>query len=143
MTSVKRTDCNRDYPRRTSLHTHANSRTHWLIGLASALVIGVTGCSTAVGTDMPQREPVLKTIRDQGWLFNKHVIDTAVGGDQNQVIVSGPLAERTPDSRHVPNGWKVTQYSSVTLQNNNGTWQVISKTPVIREPISTRERWLR
>ena len=117
--------------------------TRLLAGLATALVIGLAGCSTAVGTDMPQRESVLKTMRDQGWLFNKHVIDTAVGADQNQVIVSGPLAERTPDNRHVPDGWKVMQYSSVTLQNNNGTWQVASKTPVIREPLSTRERWLR
>lgn len=131
MTSVH---CNRGRSGRTSFR--------WLAGLAGTLVIGLSACSTAVGTDMPQREAVLKTIRSQGWLFNKHVIDTAVGVDQNQVVVSGPLAARTPDNRHVPNGYKVTQYSSVTLQNNNGEWQIVSKTPVVREQLTTRERWL-
>ncbi len=128
----------------TSVHCNRGRTTmRWTASLLAALSIGLTACSTAVGTDMPQREAVLKTMRDQGWLFNKHVIDTALGTDQNQVVVSGPLAERTPDDRHVPGGWKVMQYSDVTLQNNNGTWQVVSKTPVVREPISTRERWLR
>ena len=57
-------------------------------------------------------------------------------GEQDLVYVHG-------EAESLPDGWKVMQYSSVTLQNNNGTWQVASKTPVIREPISTRERWLR
>lgn len=110
--------------------------------LASALLLPLTGCSTAVGTDLEPRVEVLQLMRDQGWLFNKHVIDTVYGKDQNQVIVSGPLAHRTPDNRHVPNGHLVTQYSEAVVERHDQQWQVVAATKVVRDQLTTRERWL-
>ena len=111
--------------------------------MASALLLPLTGCSTAVGTDLEPRVAVLQTMRDQGWLFNKHVIDTVYGKDQNQVIVSGPLAHRTPDNRHVPNGYLVTQFGEAVLEKQaDGHWQIVAATKVVRDQLTTRERWL-
>lgn len=110
--------------------------------LAAATFAGLTSaCSSAVGTDLAPREDILKTLRNQNYLFNKHVISTRFGNGPNQVIVSGQLAHRVPDNRHVPDGWKVSQLREIVVDNVNGTWQVTSTTPVHREQLSTRQRW--
>ncbi len=109
--------------------------------LASSAFAAVTGCSSAVGTDLAPREDILKTLRSQGYLFNKHVISTVQGATSNQVIVSGQLAQKTPDERHVPNGFKVTQYRQLVVENAGGAWQVTNATPVQREQLSSRQRW--
>lgn len=109
--------------------------------LASSVFMTLTGCSSAVGTDLAPREEVLKTLRSQGFLFNKHVISTAYGEKQNQVIVSGQLAQKTPDDRHVPNGFKVTQFRRIVVENVDGAWKVASAPPVQREQLSSRQRW--
>lgn len=113
-----------------------------LAAIASALLLPLSGCSTAVGTDLEPRVEVLQLMRDQGWLFNKHVIDTVYGKDQNQVIVSGPLAHRTPDHRHVTNGYLVTQYSEAVVEKQDEQWQVVAATKMVRDQLTTRERWL-
>ncbi len=107
----------------------------------SAVVMTTTGCSSAVGTDLAPREDILKTLRSQGYLFNKHVISTVQGATPNQVIVSGQLAQKTPDDRHVSNGFKVTQYRTIVVENTAGAWQVTNATPVQREQLSSRQRW--
>lgn len=109
--------------------------------IANAAFISLAGCSSAVGTDLPQREEVLKTLRAQGFLFNKHVISTVSGETQKQVIVSGQLAQKTPDNTHVTNGYKVTQYRKIVVENVDGTWKVTSAPPVQREQLSSRQRW--
>lgn len=107
--------------------------------LAGSAFVAMTGCSSAVGTDLAPREDILKTLRSQGYLFNKHVISTIQGETPNQVIVSGQLAQKTPDDRHVPNGFKVTQYRALVVENTDGAWQVTNATPVQREQLSSRQ----
>lgn len=99
------------------------------------------GCSTAKGRDLAPREEILKTLRAEGFLFNKHVISTVYGENQNQVIVSGQLAQRTPDTRHVTNGVKITQYKRIAVENVNGTWEIISTQHMQRKQLSSRQRW--
>ena len=66
-----------------------------------ASAVFMTGCSSAVGTDLAPREDILKTLRAQGFVFNKNVISTVFGENQNQVIVSGQIAQKTPDNKNV------------------------------------------
>ena len=107
--------------------------------VVSAVII--TGCSSAKGRDLAPREEILKTLRAEGFLFNKHVISTVYGEDQNQVIVTGRLARKTPDNRHVTNGFKITQYKRVVVENVDGTWEIISSQQVHRKQLTSRQRW--
>lgn len=112
-----------------------------MAAIAGSMVIAATGCSSAKGTDIAPREEILKTLRAQGYLFNKHVISTVVGENPNQVIVSGQLAQRMPDDRHVTNGFRISQYRSIVMENVEGTWKVKSAPPLQREQLSSRQRW--
>ena len=49
-----------------------------MMGLLVSAVI-MTGCSSAKGRDLAPREEILKTLRAEGFLFNKHVISTVYG----------------------------------------------------------------
>lgn len=109
--------------------------------IAAPVMMAATGCSSAVGTDLAPREEILKNLRANGYLFNKHVISTVYGDNQNQVIVSGQLAQKTPDNTHVANGFKITQYRNIVLENVNGEWKVVSAPPLQREQLSSRQRW--
>lgn len=109
--------------------------------IASSAFMTLAGCSSAVGTDLAPREDVLKSLRAQGFLFNKNVISTVYGDKQTQVIVSGQLAQKTPDDHHVPNGAKVTQYRQIVVENIDGAWKVTSAPPLEREQLSSRQRW--
>ncbi len=108
------------------------------VALGSAFM---TGCSSADGTDLPERDVVLQTLRDQGFVFNKFVISTVHGESQNQVIVSGQLAQKTPDNTHVANGIKLTQFRKIIVENNNGAWEITSAPPIERDQFTSRERW--
>lgn len=112
-----------------------------MTAIAGSMVIAATGCSSAQGTDLAPREEILKTLRAQGYLFNKHVISTSYGDSQNQVIVSGQIAQRTPDDRHVTHGFKITQYRNIVMENVEGGWKVKSAPPLEREQLSSRQRW--
>lgn len=107
--------------------------------VVSAVII--TGCSSAKGRDLAPRGEILKILRAKNFLFNKYVISTVFGENQNQVIVSGRLARKTPDNRHVPNGFKITQYENVVVENVNGTWEIISSKQVHRKQLTSRQRW--
>lgn len=111
----------------------------YLMAAAVASAVFMTGCSSAVGTDLAPREDILKTLRAQGFVFNKYVISTVFGENQNQVIVSGQIAQKTPDNQHVTNGTKLTQYRKVVVENVDGTWKVISAPPLQREQFSSRQ----
>ena len=111
-----------------------------MMGLLVSAVI-MTGCSSAKGRDLAPREEILKTLRAEGFLFNKHVISTVYGENQNQVIVSGRLARKTPDDRHVTNGFKITQYNRVVVETADGTWEIISSQQVHRKQLTSRQRW--
>ncbi|HQW20268.1 MAG TPA: hypothetical protein PLI90_06305 [Rhodocyclaceae bacterium] len=104
-----------------------------------ASAVFMTGCSSAVGTDLAPREDILKTLRAQGFVFNKNVISTVFGENQNQVIVSGQIAQKTPDNKNVTNGTKLTQYRKIIVENVDGTWKVISAPPLQREQFSSRQ----
>lgn len=112
-----------------------------LLAVLGASVVVTTACSNAKGTDMAPREDILKSLRADGFLFNKHVISTLYGENQNQVVVTGQLAQKTPDNTHVANGLKVTQLRKLVVENVNGAWKVISTSPVEREQLSSRQRW--
>lgn len=115
-----------------------------LLPLMMAVVVSavfVTACSSAKGTDLAPREEILKTLRAEGFVFNKHVISTVYGENQNQVLVSGQLAQKTPDDTHVTNGFKVTQYRNLVVENVNGTWQIMSAPPLQRKQFTSRQRW--
>jgi hypothetical protein len=101
----------------------------------------MTGCSSATGTDLAPREEIFKTLRAEGFVFNKYVISTAYGENQNQVIVNGQIAQRTPDNKHVTDGVKVTQYRNIVVENVNGAWKISSAQPLQREQFSSRQRW--
>ena len=90
-----------------------------------ASAVFMTGCSSAVGTDLAPREDILKTLRAQGFVSNKNVISTVFGENQNQVIVT--------------NGTKLTQYRKIIVENVDGTWKVISAPPLQREQFSSRQ----
>ncbi len=107
--------------------------------VVSAVIM--TGCSSAKGRDLAPRDDILKTLRTEGFLFNKYVISTLFGEHQNQVIVSGRLARKTPDNRHVPNGFKITQYKNVVVENVKGTWEIVSAQQVQRNQLTSRQRW--
>lgn len=112
--------------------------------LIIALVISAVsmiGCSSAKGTDLEPREEILSTLRAEGFVFNKFVISTVYGENQNQVIVSGQLARKTPDNTHVPNGVKLSQHRKVVVENTNGAWEIISAPQIHREQFSSRQRW--
>ena len=111
-----------------------------MMGLLVSAVI-MTGCSSAKGRDLAPREEILETLRAEGFLFSKHVISTVYGENQNQVIVSGRLARKTPDNRHVTNGFKITQYKRIVVENVAGTWEIISSQQVHRKQLTSRQRW--
>ena len=111
----------------------------YLMAAAVASAVFMTGCSSAVGTDLAPREDILKTLRAQGFVFNKNVISTVFGENQNQVIVSGQIAQKTPDNKNVTNGTKLTQYRKIIVENVDGTWKVISAPPLQREQFSSRQ----
>ncbi len=101
----------------------------------------MTGCSSANGRDLEPREEILNTLRAEGFLFNKNVISTVYGENENQVIVSGQLARRTPDDTHVTNGVKLSQHRKVVVENVNGAWKIISAPQLERDQFTSRERW--
>lgn len=101
----------------------------------------IMGCSVADGTDLAPRDEVLQTLRDQGFVFNKFIISTVYGENKNQVIVSGQLAQKTPDNTHVTNGVKLTQFREVVTENVNGAWKITSATSIERDQFTSRERW--
>ena len=107
-----------------------------LVGSAS-----MTGCSSADGTDLAPREDVLNTLRAEGFVFNKFVISTVYGENQNQVIVSGQLARKTPDDTHVTDGVKLSQYRKVVVENASGSWKIISAAQIQRDQFTSRQRW--
>ncbi len=111
--------------------------------IMAVLVISVfmTGCSSAKGTDLAPREEILNTLRAEGFVFNKNVISTVYGENQNQVIVSGQLARKTPDDTHVTNGVKLSQHRKIVVENANGTWKIISAPQLDRDQFTSRERW--
>lgn len=115
-----------------------------IIALFIAVVISViflAGCSSAKGTDLASREEIFKTLRAEGFIFNKNVISTVQGENQNQVVVSGQIAQKTPDNKHVTNGVKLTQYRNIVVESVNGTWKIASAPPLQREQFSSRQRW--
>ncbi len=101
----------------------------------------MTGCSSAKGTDLAPRDEILNTLRAEGFVFNKFVISTVYGENQNQVIVSGQLARKTPDNTHVTNGVKLSQHRKIVVENANGTWEIISAPQIHREQFTSRQRW--
>ena len=111
----------------------------YLMAAAVASAVFMTGCSSAVGTDLAPREDILKTLRAQGFVFNKNVISTVFGENQNQVIVSGQIAQKTPDNKNVTNGTKLTKKRKIIVENVDGTWKVISAPPLQREQFSSRQ----
>ncbi len=110
-----------------------------IIALFSSMFI--TGCSSADGTDLEPREDVLQAMRDQGFVFNKFVISTVYGESQNQVIVTGQLAKKTPDNTHVTDGIKLSQHREVVVESIDGSWQIISAPTIERDQLTSRERW--
>ena len=101
----------------------------------------MTGCSSAKGRDLEPREEILNTLRAEGFVFNKNVISTVYGENQNQVIVSGQLAKKTPDDTHVTEGVKLSQHRRVVVENANGTWEIKSAPQLERDQFTSRERW--
>ena len=101
----------------------------------------ITGCSSADGTDLEPREDVLQAMRDQGFVFNQFVISTVYGENQDQVIVTGQLAKKTPDNTHVANGVRLSQHRKAVVENVNGSWQIISAPAIERDQLTSRERW--
>jgi len=101
----------------------------------------MTGCSSAKGRDLEPREEILNTLRAEGFVFNKNVISTVYGENENQVIVSGQLARKTPDDTHVTNGVKLSQHRKIVVENANGTWEIKSAPQLHREQFSSRQRW--
>lgn len=123
-----------------------NLTRRWLvaatIGLGSCMALTATGCSTAVGRDLASRPDILKTLRDQGYLFNQHVISTvAENGDPNRVRVTGQIAYKTPDETHVKGGYKVSQIQYVVVDSVNGAWQVAEAPTLVRDQLTSRQRW--
>ena len=101
----------------------------------------MTGCSSANGRDLEPREEILNTLRAEGFVFNKNVISTVYGENENQVIVSGQLARKTPDDTHVTNGVKLSQHRKIVVENANGAWKIKSAPQLDREQFTSRERW--
>lgn len=101
----------------------------------------LTGCSSAEGTDLAPRKEILAKLRAEDFLFNQFVISTVYGDNQNQVIVSGQLARRTPDNTHVTNGAKITQYREIIVEKINGAWEITSAPPLQRDQFTSRQRW--
>lgn len=113
-----------------------------MIGISGCVVMATTGCSTAVGRDLASRTDILKTLRDQGYLFNQHVISTvADNGNPNRVRVTGQIARKAPDESHVKDGLKVTQIQYVVVENANGAWAVAEAPPLVRDQLTSRQRW--
>ena len=113
----------------------------YLIMAVVVSAVFMAGCSSAKGKDLAPREEILKKLRAEGFVFNKYVISTVYGENQNQVIVSGRLAQRTPDNRFVTNGFKLTQYKNIVVESVNGAWEIISAQQVQRKQLSSRQRW--
>lgn len=113
--------------------------TLFMAAVVSAVFLA--GCSSANGTDLAPREEILNTLRAEGFVFNKNVISTVYGDTQNQVVVSGQIARKTPENKHVTNGVKLTQYRNIVVESANGTWKIISAPPLQREQFSSRQRW--
>lgn len=103
--------------------------------------MSMTGCSSAKGTDIAPRDEILDTLRAEGFVFNKFVISTVFGENQNQVIVSGQLARKTPDNTHVTDGVKLTQYREIVVENASGAWEIISAPQIQREQFTSHQRW--
>ena len=103
--------------------------------------VSMTGCSSAKGTDIAPRDEILDTLRAQGFVFNKFVISTVYGENQNQVIVSGQLARKTPDNAHVTDGIKLSQYRKIVVENASGVWEIKSAPQIQREQFTSRQRW--
>lgn len=112
-----------------------------LTAILCTVLLTLTACSSAKGTDLASREDVLKSLRAQGFLFNKFVISTVPGEKPNLVVVSGQLAQKTPDEKHVKGGYKVTQYRNIVVENVDGGWKVTSAPPLEREQLSSQQRW--
>ena len=113
-----------------------------VIGLGSCVALTTTGCSTAVGRDLSSRTDILKTLREQGYLFNQYVISTvADNGNPNRVRVTGQIARKSPDEGHVKGGFKVTQIQYVVVENANGAWQVAEAPTLVRDQFTSRQRW--
>ncbi len=113
-----------------------------MIGLGACVALTTTGCSTAVGRDLASRTDILKTLREQGYLFNQHVISTvADNGNPNRVRVTGQLALKSPDESHVKGGLKVTQIQYVVVENTNGAWTVAEAPVLVRDQLTSRQRW--
>lgn len=109
--------------------------------LAGSLILATTACSTAVGTDLPERTEVLKVLRDQGFLFNKHVISTAYGRSHDQILVTGQLARTEPNEDHVKDGLRVSQVQRVVVEKQDGNWQVVEAPVLVRDQLTSRQRW--
>ncbi|MBV2234847.1 MAG: hypothetical protein KUL75_04795 [Sterolibacterium sp.] len=113
-----------------------------MAAIAGAMIIATTGCSTAVGTDLPERTEVLKSLRDQGFLFNRHVISTVKSAENpNQILVTGQLARTEPDTSHVKDGLKVSQVQHVVVEKQGESWQVVSAPVLVRDQLTSRQRW--
>lgn len=113
-----------------------------MTAIAGSVIIAMTGCSTAVGTDLPERAEVLKNLRDQGFLFNRHVISTVKSADNpSQILVTGQLARTEPDESHVKDGLKVSQVQHVVVEKQGDAWQVVSAPILVRDQLTSRQRW--
>lgn len=113
-----------------------------MAAIAGSMAIAMAGCSTAVGTDLPERTEVLKSLRDQGFLFNRHVISTVKSADNPaQILVTGQLARTEPDESHVKDGLKVSQVQHVVVEQRDGAWQVVSAPLLVRDQLTSRQRW--
>ena len=86
----------------------------------------MVGCSLSKGTDMPERTEIFKAMHAEGFVFSRLNISTAYGENKDQVIVTGPMSKKTPDSSVVANGYKLTQVKKVVVDKVEGSWRSTS-----------------
>ena len=114
-----------------------------MAALAGTMAIALAACSTAV-SDLAEQErtEVLQSLRDQGFLFNRHVISTNRSVDNPaQIRVTGQLARTEPDESHVKDGLRVSQVQHVVVEKQDETWQVIEAPVLVRDQLTSRQRW--
>lgn len=114
-----------------------------MAAIAGSMIIALTGCSTAV-SDLSEQErtEVLQSLRDQGFLFNRHVISTnRSASNPGQILVTGQLARTEPNEDHVKDGLKVSQVQHVVVEKQGSAWQVLEAPVLVRDQLTSRQRW--
>ena len=97
-----------------------------LIIAVALCVLCVPGCSLSTGTDMPERTQIFKVMESEGFIFSHLNLSTAYGSDEDQIIVTGRMAQRKPDNSVVANGFKLTQFTKVVVEKGNNAWKIAS-----------------